>query len=171
MATPITFTKALSDTTTQNLNFRPLLLSYVEAKAMVDLLGASNGVLGLYVKQYSDVGIAQPITTLRYVLFAKSATGVLTPRRSDFVNVASISTTLLKSLTLPSFTVEKQVLVNFVASIDPRTRLLNNINNYLPFFIQQNGAVINTFSVHAPYLQFTGGGGAPGGEVGKQSAP
>lgn len=167
---PFTFNKTTADGTTAAQNFRHLLLPFSEVKTMLDLLGIGNdGVLALYVVSYTTPGIAQPLTTIRYVLFRKAVGGALTPLRSDFQNITSINTALLKSPSLPSYQTSRDTLDDFVANVT-RARSERRAA-YLPFFIQQNAAGVASISMHAPYLKFTGGVGAPGGEAGKQSAP
>jgi hypothetical protein len=159
-----TFSKPIADSTTAAHNFRHLMLSKDEVTTMLNLLGVNDGIVGLYVVEFTTPGTLQPLWTISYVLFKKDSVGTLTPLRSDYQNVSTIDTSLLKSAATPSFTILKSVLLDFKAATTAR---------YLPFFIQSNPGPdpVLAMSIHAPYLKFTGGGGAPGGSAGNQTGP
>jgi hypothetical protein len=159
MATSHSFSELLAQNYVSNNNFRPLVFTKPQVKHMLDLIATmgasadSDPVLNLYAVETNDSMASEPIVTLRYVLYKKDATGTKIPLAFDFKPTTAPFPSIPHII---GFTVTKKILRLFLAS--------GVTTKYLAFLLQQNPDGV--ISLHAPYLRFTGGGGAPGGEAG-----
>jgi hypothetical protein len=163
----------------QDLNFRPLLLSFEEIKAMKDAIGPNgNGKLCICPTFTTSLGIPEQMVTLRYILFKKDLpNNEYLPVRFDFKPVLGSMESYydyLKTSSIPNFIIHQSSPLPPappVFSLDDLFSFVDfqinenfvNANNFWAFFLKKNDD--NTISLNAKILAKKVGGAGDGDDV------